>query len=152
MLPTIDGCLVCLNLAHPFVCPAWANPTCILRVLLPTPLARSRCPPSFPQSRFSRTQEKKRLAYLVCWRKNQMLLGFKIRKNTCLGQWFAHHDSEAFWKLVQMQCEQFMCFPYHPARHFIASTIAGKWLLRSHIAFSWSTNHYVRAFYCPFAP
>lgn len=63
---------------------------------LPTLLARSRCPPSFPQSHFSRTQEKKRLVYLACWRKNQMLLGFKIRKNTCLGQWFAHHDSEAF--------------------------------------------------------
>lgn len=57
-----------------------------------------------------------------------------------------------FVQPMQMQCEQFMCIPYHPARHFIASTIAGKWLLRSHTAFSWSTNHFVRAFYCPFTP
>lgn len=57
-----------------------------------------------------------------------------------------------FVQPVQMQCEQFMCIPYHPAGRFIVSTIAGKWLLRSHTAFSWSTNHFVRTFYCLFTP
>lgn len=61
-------------------------------------------------------------------------------------------NQKPFVQRVQMQCEQFMCIPYHPARRFIASTIAGKWLLRSHSAFSWSINHFVRAFYCPFTP
>lgn len=50
------------------------------------------------------------------------------------------------------RCEQLMFISYHPTRHFIASTIAGKWLLRSHTAFSWSANHFVKAFYCPLTP
>lgn len=149
MLPAIDGPLVCLNLAHPFACPAWGNPPCILIVLLPPcSSTKSRCPPSFPQSHFSRTQEKEILACLACWRKNQMLLGFKVRRNTCLGWWFAHRDSEAFLQPVWA----IYVHALTPSQGFIASTVAGKWLLRSHTAFSWSTNHFVRAFYCPFTP
>lgn len=149
-------CAITLH-THFHVLPEAIPLTCWKYCSLLTLLPRSRCPPSFPQSHFSRTQEKKRLAYVACWRrKSQMLLVSKIGKNTYLGQSLASdlHTTtrKPFVQPVWMQREQFLCMSSHPARRFIASTIAGEWLLRSHTAFSWPANHFVKAFYCPLTP
>lgn len=83
-------------------------------------------------------------------------LFLRLEKIACLGHSLAgdlHTTTrKPFVQPMWMQREQFMCISYHPAKRFIASTVAGKLLLRSHTAFSWSANHFIKSFCCPLTP